>query len=88
MPSFVDFYVLIELFKDVDGWFSFDVFSFISKTGATYAGPVLGYGPSAEAMCRIKLTEDKYRASAICPVRHRLRDSADGIWMRFGWLEF
>ena len=85
VPSFVDFYVLMELFKDVDGWFS--SMYFYLKDGVMYAGPVWDMDLSSGNVSD-KVDEDKYRAYCNLPgFGTGSRDSADGIWMRFGWLD-
>jgi len=85
VPSFVDFYVLMELFKDVDGWFS-SMFFYI-KGGKMYAGPVWDMDLSAGNVSKF-VDEDKYRDYCNLPgYGTGTNDSADGIWMRYGWLD-
>ena len=85
VPSFVDFYAMMELFKDVDGWFS-SMFFYL-KNGIMHAGPVWDFDLSCGNASKY-VDEDKYRT--YCNVRGfgtGSGDSADGIWMRYGWLD-
>lgn len=85
VPSFVDFYVIMELFKDVDGWFS--SMYFYLKNGVMYAGPVWDMDLSSGNVSDT-VDEDKYRTYCNLPgFGSGSHDSADGIWMRFGWLD-
>ena len=85
VPSFVDFYVLMEHFKDVDGWFS--SMYFYLKDGKMYAGPVWDMDLSSGNVSA-EVDEDKYRTYCNLPgFGTGSHDSADGIWMRYGWLD-
>lgn len=83
--SFVDFYLVMELFKDVDGWFSSEYFYI--KEGIMYAGPVW----DMDLCCgnaSMTVDEDKYRTYWNMPgYGTGSGDSADAVWMQTGWFE-
>ena len=82
--SFVDMYLFKEVYKDVDGKYS-SLFFYI-RDGKIYAGPVWDNDLSC-GNASILFTEDKYQSYHNVPGYEGTgsRDSADGIWMQFGW---
>ncbi len=85
LDSFADFYVFMELFKDIDAYFS-STFFYI-KDDILYAGPPwdldLISGNVSDAVDEVKYktycnTEGYGTGSS---------DSTEGIWMEFGWFK-
>lgn len=87
VDSFVDYYVFSEVFKNVDGKYS--SFYFYIKDGKIYAGPVWDYDLCCGNASRF-YPEDKYQSYHNAPGQEGTGsgDSADGIWMQFGWFQF
>lgn len=85
VPSFVDYYIIMEIFKDVDGWYS-SVFFYL-KNGVIHAGPVWDFDLSCGNASKA-YDEDKYRSYWNVPdYGTGSGDSADGVWMQFGWFK-
>ncbi len=83
VPSFIDYYVMMEFFKDVDGWYS-SVYFYL-KDGVIHAGPVWDFDLSCGNASKT-FNEDKYRSYWNAPgYGTGSGDSADAIWMQFGW---
>jgi len=85
VESFVDFYVFMELFKDIDAYFS-STFFYI-KNDVLYAGPPwdldLISGNVSDAV-------DEVKYKTYCNVEGygtNSSDSTEGIWMQFGWFK-
>jgi len=87
IDSFVDMYLFKEIYKDVDGKYS-SLFFYI-RDGIVYAGPVWDHDLSCGNANNI-YTEDKYQSYSNMPGYEGTGsgDSADGIWMQFGWFKF
>ncbi len=86
IDSFVDYYLVSELFKDVDGRFSSRYFTI--DRGKLYAGPVWDYDLSCGNVSE-QFIEPKYKSYHNAPGwgGDDSGDSAQGIWMQYGWFE-
>jgi len=86
VDSFVDYYVMNEVFKDVDGKYSSANFCVID--GKVYAGPVWDYDLCC-GNASIFYMEDRYQSYHNIPGQEGTgtSDSADAMWMQFGWFE-
>ena len=74
---------MMEFFKDVDGWYS-SVYFYL-KDGVIHAGPVWDFDLSCGNASKT-FNEDKYRSYWNAPgYGTGSGDSADAIWMQFGW---